>query len=91
MACCGGKGGAQPISRARYAVGSLLLFGYHGVAGAVLEAAALAVPRFRPVARFHRRYLEDLWRAVRTRDGIRFLGEPGDEGCAVGTGPEKAG
>ena len=91
MACCGGKGGAQPISRTRYAVGALMLFGYHGVAGTLLEAAALAAPRFRPVARFHRRYVADLWRAVRERDGIRLEGEPGDDECAVGPGSGQPG
>lgn len=84
MACCGGKGGSQPISRARYVLGSTLLFGYHALWGSALEAAALADPRFREVATFHRRYVADLWRAVRTREGIRLEGEPADEACAVG-------
>lgn len=81
MACCGGKGGNQRISRSRYVAGTIALFGYHALAGAALEGAALLVPRFRPVAGFHRHYVADLWRAVRTRDGIRLDDEPADDSC----------
>ncbi len=70
MPCCGGKKEATPISRARYVIGSTLLFGYHGTVGLALEAAALVTPRFRPVARFHRGFVSDLARSVIQREDI---------------------
>jgi hypothetical protein len=91
MACCGGKGGSQPISRARWVWGSALLFGYHALWGTALEAAALASPRFRGVAAFHRRYLGDLWRAVRARQGILLEGEAAGEACPRDPAPPAPG
>lgn len=75
MECCGGKGSPTPISRSRYVVGSVLLLGYHGAVGAVLEAAALVNRCYGPAARFHRRYVADLVYAIIHRDRIVFHGE----------------
>ena len=79
MECCGGKGEPTPISRSRYVIGSVLLLGYHGVVGLTLESAALVNPRFRPAARFHRAYLLDLIRAIRSRDRIVLINELRDD------------
>jgi hypothetical protein len=76
MPCCGGKRKAVPISRARYLVGSTLLFGYHGTVGLALEAAAMLTPRFRPVARFHRDFVSDLARSVLRREDIALTSDP---------------
>jgi hypothetical protein len=61
---------SQAISPLRYVVGSTALFGYHLVCGAALEGLALVQPRLRPVARFHRAYLVDLFRDVLAREGV---------------------
>jgi hypothetical protein len=84
MPCCGGKKGARPISRLRYVLGSAAIVGYHGVAGAALEGAALFDKGFLPVARFHRAFLSDLLRSVVRREGIVLAGGEAKDRCAPG-------
>lgn len=74
MGCCEGKNAGHPISRKRYYFGVAFFSTYHIGMLSVLSILKLGSDRWDPVYRFHRAYLGDIWKAVRTREGIVFEG-----------------
>lgn len=57
----------QPVSLGRYVLGVTLVLGYHTAACTTAHALGLVRPRWRPVARWHRRYLGDVARSILRR------------------------
>jgi hypothetical protein len=52
---------------------------YHAAVQAALSGVGMAIPRFRPVRDFHRKYFAHLWREALRKEGIALDGD----GCPV--------
>lgn len=91
--CCGGRNAGKPIPAARYALGLLVLLGYHGAVGTLLCVASRARPELRAVRDVHRDLLRVELGEVLARKGIRVRGwvraSRKEPGCEV-VSPAKA-
>ncbi len=70
MACCGGKGDAQPISRARYLVGICVFLGAYLVIGLYTLLLSLFRPRYRRLSRFYFTFFRDTLVGILHREEI---------------------
>jgi len=70
MACCGGKGDARPISRARYGIGICVFLAAYLTIGLFTLLLSLFRPRYRRISRFYFTFFRDTLAGILRRDEI---------------------